>query len=93
MTAWRASRWTAGRRRRRGGGGGGRRGDRDGELHAAGAVAAGAADEVAGAGLGERDLGVLVAVGLDRVAGGARAVVSRAHLRHRVHHAVLEHCT
>jgi hypothetical protein len=55
-------------------------------------VARGAADEVARAGRCERDLGVLVAVGLDGVAGRARAVVRGAHLRHRVHPAVLEHC-
>lgn len=51
-----------------------------------------AADEVARAGRRERDLGVLVAVGLDGVAGRARVEVRGAHLRHRVHHAVLEHC-
>jgi hypothetical protein len=60
-----------------------RGGDRDGELHAAAAVARGAADEVVRAGLRERDLGVLVAVRLDGVAGGAGAVVRRAHLRDR----------
>jgi hypothetical protein len=82
--------------RRRGrlrGGGGGRGGDRDGELHAVAAVTRGAADEVARAGRRKRDLGVLVAVGLDGVAGRAGAVVRGAHLRHRVHRAVLEHCT
>jgi hypothetical protein len=47
------------------------------------AVARGAADEVVRAGLRERDLGVLVAVRLDGVAGGAGAVVRRAHLRDR----------
>lgn len=80
----------SGRGRRRGGGG--RGGDGDGQLHAAAAVARRAADEVARAGRGERDLGVLVAVRLQGVAGRARAVVRRAHLRHRVHHVVLEHC-
>ena len=58
--------------------------DVDLDLHASGAVAREAADEVAGAGLGERDGGALVLVRPQRVARRARAVVRLAHLQHRV---------
>jgi hypothetical protein len=76
--------------RRRGEAGAAAGDDGDGELHARGAVAGGAADEVAGARLGERDGGALVLVRPQRVARGAGAVVRRAHLLHRVPRAVLE---
>lgn len=55
-------------------------------------MSGGAADEVAGAGLGERDGGALALVRAQRVARRARAVVRLAHLQHRVRRAVLERC-
>lgn len=79
-------RWGRGRRRGRGGRGWRRRGvgDVDDELHAVAAVARDAADEVVLAGGLEGDAGRAGAVAAERVAGGARRVVRRAHLVHRV---------
>ena len=80
----------AGRGRGRGDRG---RGDGDLELHAGGAVAGHAADEVALARGGELDGGGAAGVGLDGVGAGAGVVAGLGDLGDVVRRRVLERCS